>query len=186
MADIVEKVEDYVSSSKISTRVLVDKLSEFLAVERGGIKLYQAALQIVQDRDVSQKFREFLEQTKKHETILTRVIRELGGDPEHISPGAAMAEKKAKALLDTMTNSDGLNGRAAELNAIGNIVIAETKDHADWEMIGKIARRSDNEKIRNVLKPAASEVEPQEDEHLNWTKQQMARLEFEMLSESNN
>ena len=80
----------------------------------------------------------------------------------------------------------GLNGRAAGLNAIENIVIAETKDHADWEMIGKIARRSDNEKIRNVLKPVASEVEPQEEEHLSWTKEQMARLEFEMLSESEN
>lgn len=161
----------------------MDKLSEFLAVERGGIKLYQAALQIVQDRQVSEKFQEFFEQTKKHEAILTRVIRELGGDPERVSPGAAMAEKKAKALLDTMTNSDGLNGRAAELNAIENIVIAETKDHADWEMLSKIARRSDDEKIRNVLKPATSEVEPEEDEHLNWTKEQMARLEFEALSE---
>jgi hypothetical protein len=50
-------------------------------------------------------------------------------------------------------------------------------------MIGKIARRSDNEKIRNVPKPAASEVELEEDEHLNWTTEQMARLEFEMLSE---
>ena len=137
MADIVEKVEDYVTSSKISTRLLMDKLSEFLAVERGGIKLYQAALQIVQDREVSQKFREFFEQTKKHEAILTRVIRELGGDPDHVSPGAAMAEKKAMSLLETMTNSDGLNGRAAELDAIENIVIAETQDHADWEMIGR-------------------------------------------------
>jgi hypothetical protein len=28
------------------------------------------------------------------------------------------------------------------------------------------------------LKPAVAEVEPEEDEHLNWSKEQLARLEF--------
>jgi hypothetical protein len=37
--------------------------------------------------------------------------------------------------------------------------------------------------IGNSCKPAASEIDPQEDEHLNWTKEQMSLLEFEMSSE---
>lgn len=61
---------------------------------------------------------------------------------------------------------------------IENIILAETKDHADWELLGKIARQSDDERIRNALKPAVEEVEPQEDEHLNWTKKQLARLAY--------
>lgn len=181
MAELMEKVEDYVSSSTISHETLMDKLSEFLAVERGGIKLYQMALQVVRDPEVSKKFREFYEQTRKHETILLRVIGELGGNPEHMSAGAKLAEEKGKALLKTMADTDGMTSRGAEINAIENIILAETKDHADWEMLGKVARRSDNENIRKVLKPAVSEVEPEEDEHLNWTKKQMARLEFESL-----
>jgi rubrerythrin len=182
MANIIEKAEDYVGSAKISKKVLHDKLSEFLAVERGGLKLYEAALRIVTDHEVSRKFHEFHEQTRNHETILLRVIGQLGMDPNYESPGAKVAQKKAHGLLSTMTSPDGLPAKAAELNAIENIVLAETKDHADWEMLGKISRQSDDEHIREVLKPAVSEVEPQEDEHLNWTKEQMARLEFAALS----
>ena len=50
-------------------------------------------------------------------------------------------------------------------------------------MLGKIARQSNDSRLRDVLKPAVSEVEAQEDEHLNWTKEQLARLEFAALSE---
>jgi hypothetical protein len=83
----------------------------------------------------------------------------------------------------TLTSPDGLPSKAAEINAIENIVLAETKDHADWEMLAKIARQSNDSRLRDVLKPAVSEVEPQEDEHLNWTKEQLAQLEFVALSE---
>jgi hypothetical protein len=37
-------------------------------------------------------------------------------------------------------------------------------------MLGKIARQSNDSRLRDVLKPAVSEVEPEEDEHLNWAK----------------
>jgi hypothetical protein len=47
MANIIEKAEDYVSSTTISMEMLRDKLSEFLAVERGGLKLYDEAIGIV-------------------------------------------------------------------------------------------------------------------------------------------
>jgi hypothetical protein len=57
-----------------------------------------------------------------------------------------------------------------------NIVLAETKDHADWELLGHIAHRSEDSQLSNLLKPAVSEVEGQEDEHLNWTKTKMGEL----------
>ena len=35
-----------------------------------------------------------------------------------------------------------------------NIVLAETKDHADWELLGKIPRQSSDDRIRDILKSA--------------------------------
>jgi rubrerythrin len=186
MANIIEKAEDYVSSARISMEMLTDKLSEFLAVERGGLKLYEEALRIVTDSEVSKKFELFREQTRKHESILLRVMEQLGMDPDYVSPAAKVAQQKASGLLSTMTSPDGLPSKAAEINAIENIVLAETKDHADWEMLGKIARQSDDSQLRDVLKPAVSEVEPEEDEHLHWTQEQMARLEFAAISKPGN
>jgi rubrerythrin len=183
MANIIEKAEDYVSSATISIEILHDKLSEFLAVERGGLKLYDEALRIITDPQVSKKFEVFRDQTRKHESILMRVMEQFGLDASYVSPAAKVAQQKANGLLSTMTIPDGLPSKAAEINAIENIVLAETKDHADWEMLGKIARQSNDSRLRDVLKPAVSEVEPEEDEHLNWAKEQMARLEFAAISE---
>jgi rubrerythrin len=180
MSSVIEKAEDYLTSARISREELRNKLSEFLAVEKGGLKLYEQALRIVVDPDVAKKFRVFHKQTRNHEVILTRVIQALGMDPGYLSPGAKVATEKADALLKTMTN--GLSGKSAELNAIENIILAETKDHADWELLGKIARQSDDSKIRDVLKPAVSEVEPEEDDHLNWTKQELSRLEISAIA----
>jgi rubrerythrin len=178
MANIVEKAEDYISSAKIDVSVLRDQLSEFLAVERGGVMLYERALEIVVDAEVRRQFNEFLAQTRKHETILLRVISALGLDPTYMSAGAKLADKKARSLLATMTDVDGLSSRAMELNAIENIVLAETKDQADWELLGKIARQADEERIREVLRPAVAEVEPEEDDHLSCAQKELARLAF--------
>jgi hypothetical protein len=91
-----------------------------------------------------------------------------------LSPGAKLATEKADALLKTMR--DGLSAKSAEINAVENVILAETKDHADWERLGKVARQTNDSRIRDALKDAVSEVELEEDEHLNWTRDQMSRL----------
>jgi rubrerythrin len=115
-SSVVEKAEDYLTSAKISREKLYDKLSEFLAVEKGGLKLYEEALRILTDQEVAKKFRTFKERTRKHESILIRVVQELGMDPAYVSSGAKVATEKAEALLKTMTT--GFTGKPAELNAV--------------------------------------------------------------------
>jgi rubrerythrin len=182
MAEMIEKVKDYTTSANINRSLLMDKLSEFLAVEKGGVKLYEVAIQKIRNPDVLNRFREFHQQTRKHVDILTRVITALGGDPLRMSSGARAAEEKAQGLLKTMTVSDGMRPDDAEINAIENIVIAETKDHADWQLLSHLAVRSSDPELRKILKPAVDEVEPEEDQHLNWTSEQMAQLSLIALT----
>ena len=184
MSEMAEKVKDYFTSSKFKREEIMDKLSEFLTVEKGGVKLYEAALKHVKDTEVKAKFHEFHKQTIRHEEILTNIIGKLGGNPAYKSAGAKIAELKAEALLRTMNESKGLSAKEAELNAIENIVIAETKDHADWELLGHIAHRSEDSDLANLLKPAVSEVEGQEDEHLNWTNKKMGELALKGLEKN--
>jgi rubrerythrin len=181
MAELTEKVKDFFTSARINKGTLMDVLSEFLAVEMGGQKLYEKALGLVSDSEVKTKFREFHRQTIKHQKVLTDVIHNLGGNTRAQSAGAKVATEKAQALLRTM-DSNGLSKDQAELNAIENIVLAETKDHADWELIGKIARQSNDDRLREILGAAASEVEQEEDEHLNWTRKKLGELQMEALT----
>lgn len=181
MSEIGEKVKDYFTSANFKRNEVMDKLSEVLTVERGGIKLYEAALNRVHNSEVKDKFQEFHRQTVRHEQILADIIQKLGGDVSYKSAGAKASEEKANALLKTMSEVNGMSPSEAELNAIENIVIAETKDHADWELLGHIAHRSEDSQLSQLLKPAVSEVENQEDEHLNWTKKKMGELSLVSL-----
>jgi hypothetical protein len=49
------------------------------------------------------------------------------------------------------------------------VVLAETKDHANWELIGECAKAAEGE-AATALQAAYDEVEDQEDEHLYHTK----------------
>jgi rubrerythrin len=183
MAKITEKVKDFFTTAHVNMGILHDLLSEFLAVEMGGQALYERALELVSDGEVRTKFRQFLKQTVNHQKILTDVIRKLGGNPSMQSAGAKVAAAKAQGLLRTM-NRAGLSKDAAQLNAIENIVLAETKDHADWELLGKIVRQTTDSHLREVLGPAVDTVEQEEDEHLNWTRKKLGDLQMQALTKA--
>ena len=183
MAEFTEIVKDYFTNAQVSKSALMDLLSEFLAVEEGGQQLYEKALELVFDSEVKTKFREFLKQTMTHQKVLTEIINKLGGNPRAQSPTAKIASQKAEALLRTM-GDPGLSRDQNQLNAIENIVLAETKDHADWELLGKITRQTTDNRLREVLAPAAKNVEQEEDEHLNWTRKKLGELQMAALSQN--
>jgi hypothetical protein len=68
----------------------------------------------------------------------------------------------------------------AHLAAQAGVVLAETKDHADWELISKVAAKSTGAQ-QKILKAAAEEVEEQEDEHLYHSKGWCRELWLESL-----
>ena len=91
----------------------MDLFSEFLTVEKGGKLLYRAALGLVRDPDVKRQVQKFYEQTARHEEVLTVVIGQFGGNPQHTREGPRLAEKKARALPGNHEPNRRLETRAS-------------------------------------------------------------------------
>jgi rubrerythrin len=145
-------------------------LLQSLEHERGGIQVYENAIKCALNDDLREEWRQYLEQTRNHERILLRVFTELGLDAEEQSPGRAIVKQLGQALVQAMqTAKKGAKPEAAELVACECVVLAETKDHANWELITKAAEKSTG-KQKSTLQAAADEVEEQEDEHLYHSK----------------
>jgi rubrerythrin len=144
-------------------------LLQALETERGGIKIYTAAIQAAQNDDLRKEFEEYLEQTVRHEDVLTRVFEALGKDTEEMSPGRRVVALQGAALVQAielaMAEADAIG---AELVACECVVLAETKDHSNWELIGKVAEAGGEG--AQVLKEAYDAVEKDEDHHLYHTK----------------
>jgi rubrerythrin len=145
-------------------------LLQSLEHERGGIQVYENAIKCALNDDLKEEWGKYLEQTRNHERILLRVFKELGLDAEEQSPGRSIIKQLGQALVQALqTAQKAGQPEAAELVACECVVLAETKDHADWELISKVAEKSTG-KQKATLQAAADEVEDQEDEHLYHSK----------------
>jgi hypothetical protein len=102
--------------------------------------------------------------------ILGEVFEKLDLDPETESPGRAVVRHIGESLVKAMEMAleDG-EPEAAEVTAAECVVLAETKDHLDWELIGMLAGKARGE-MGQALKEAYKQVEDQEDEHLYHTQ----------------
>jgi len=145
-------------------------LLQALVHERGGALIYSTALECAVNDDLREEWETYLEQTIRHVDILTGVCLAMGLDPDEMTPGCQIVHHNGKALIVAMkmalANSDR---EAAQLVACDCVVLAETKDHANWELIGECAKQMGTEEA-SLLKEAYEEVEDEEDEHLYHTK----------------
>lgn len=154
---------------------LQELLYQALETETGGIQVYENALQNVRNDDLRKEWQEYLEQTRRHRQILLGVFESLGLDPEARTPGREVVAHLGASLVEAIrkARSDADPG-AAEIAAGECVVLAETKDHLNWELIGHVVKHGQGEAIE-VLRQAYEQVEDEEDRHVyhstGWTRE---------------
>jgi rubrerythrin len=149
---------------------LTELLLQSLEHERGGVEVYRTAVESAVNEDLHKEWSEYLEQTQRHVQILEGVCRKFEIDPEADSPGRTIVRDLGQSLVAAMKAAQAAgNPEAAQIVACECVVLAETKDHADWELLTKCAEKLSGEQ-RATLMEACEEVEDQEDEHLYHTK----------------
>jgi len=149
---------------------LRELLLQALVHERGGTLVYSTALECVVNDDLRSEWEKYLEQTIRHVDILTTACLAMGLDPDEMTPGCQIVHHNGKALVIAMKMALANGDRpAAQLVACDCVVLAETKDHANWELIGQCAKGMEGDAAA-LLKDAYEEVEDEEDEHLYHTK----------------
>ncbi|MBC7953350.1 MAG: hypothetical protein H7Z12_16205 [Rhodospirillaceae bacterium] len=149
---------------------LKELVLQSLEHERGGVLVYQTALECVVNQDLKGEWQHYKEQTEAHVTALEKVCQALGYDPAEKTPGCKVVEHMGKGLIQAMKMAQAEGGKnAAELVAGECVVFAETRDHANWELLGKCAKELSGKEAA-VLQEAYDRIEDEEDEHLYHSK----------------
>ena len=160
---------------------LHELLYQALETERGGIKIYETALTCAQNKDLKAEWEEYLEQTRTHEEELLKVFEELGLNPETVTPGREVVAHIGDSLVIAMEMAKARGSAAAAQLVAGEcVVLAETKDHLNWELIGHLTEHGQGEET-GVLRTAFEAVEQEEDHHLYHTKGFTRELWIESL-----
>jgi hypothetical protein len=145
---------------------LNELLLQSLEHEQGGVKVYETAIKCAVMPELADEWEKYLEQTRHHVQVLTQVLHELDIDPEQATPGREIVGSMGSALVAAMQMAlENGDREAAQLVAAECVVLAETKDHLDWELIGQVANNAGAD-IADVLSEAYEEIEDEEDEHL--------------------
>jgi hypothetical protein len=164
----------------ISTQ-FTELLLQSLEHERGGVKVYQAAIKCAQREDLSAEWEKYLAQTEQHVEALTDICEVFDLDPFTTTPGTQIVKALGTALVDAMQAALAAgNPDAAQIVAAECVVLAETKDHLDWELLGEAARQLAGEE-RDALLAAYEKIEDEEDEHLYHTQGWCRELWLESL-----
>lgn len=150
-------------------------LLQALETELGGIKIYTTAISCAVNDDLRKEWTEYLEETTTHRDVLLRVFDQLGLDPEATSTGREVCAHLGASLVRAMELAKaGGDPAGAQLVAGECVVLAETKDHMNWELIGHVAEHARGDYTK-VLKAAHEAVEQDEDHHLyhttGWTRE---------------
>lgn len=156
-------------------------LLQSLEHERGGVKIYKAATACALRPDLHSEWSKYLRQTEEHVETLTAIVELFGLDPFTTTPGTMIVRNNGNALLQSMeaARSAG-NPQAAQIIAAECVVLAETKDHMDWELLGEVSKHLSGDE-RAALQDAYERIEDEEDEHLYHTQGWCRELWLEAL-----
>ena len=148
---------------------LNELLYQGLETELGGVQIYQAAVSCAINDELKEEWAKYLEQTRTHVQIMQDVITKLGLDPQTETPGRKVVRHLGESLVQAieMARNEG-EPEAAQIVAAEAVVLAETKDHQNWHLIGQAATKASGE-VADVLQEAHDQVEDEEDEHLYHT-----------------
>lgn len=150
-------------------------LYQALETELGGVQIYTNAVSCAVNKDLKKEWSEYLEQTKNHVKIVETVFEKLGLDTKTMTPGRKVVKHIGESLVKAMEMAKAAgNPEAAQLVAGECVVLAETKDHLNWELIGEVAKKETGADGK-ALKEAHEQVEDEEDEHIyhttGWTRE---------------
>lgn len=156
-------------------------LYQALETELGGVEIYKTALRCATNTDLREEWKKYLEETENHVRIVKDVFAQLGLDESTETPGRSVVRHKGESLVKAMELALQSGDKvAAQLVAAECVVEAETKDHANWELIGEVAEEDKGDR-KKVLSEAYEQVEEEEDEHLYHTMGWARELWMESL-----
>lgn len=163
------------AKSALDTEQVHELLYQALETELGGIQVYENAIACAVNEDLKKEWTKYLSQTKNHREILLSVCEQLGLDPAAQTPGRQVVAHLGQSLVQAMRMAKENAGPVgAELVAGECVVLAETKDHMNWELIGQVVKNGKGDAI-DALRTAYEQVEDEEDEHLyhssGWTRE---------------
>jgi hypothetical protein len=163
-------------------QVLIDKLGERLAFERGGTRLYEAVIAkclatgdgqgVIDMGQLEQIHRD----EAQHFELVRSAIESLGADPTAQTPCADLTGVQSLGLIQAVTDP-----RTTVLQSLHTALIAELADTAGWELLIDLAQASGQTQLAEQFGAAFAQEQRHVEQVRSWV-QQLTIAEAKLLS----
>jgi hypothetical protein len=138
--------------------------------ELGCVRIYVTALSCVQSGVLKEEWEKYLAETRTHVGALEMLCNGMDIDATKETPGRRLVRHDREALVAEMKMAlDAGEPAEAESVACECVVLAETKDRADWELLSKCPEHLTG-RAAEALRSACDALDGQEDELHSHTK----------------
>jgi len=162
-------------------QMVKELLLQSLEHEQGGVKIYETALKCAQNEELKEEWQRYHQETERHVQVLHDVLSQMQLDPQEQTPGRKIVHDMGASFVAAMEAALGAGDPGmAECVAAECVVLAEEKDHSNWQLIGEVAKKMTGAEAK-ALKAAYQEVEDQEDEHYYHSKGWLRELSMQSL-----
>jgi bacterioferritin (cytochrome b1) len=160
LSGVVKSGAAMISGNRL--QVFIDKIAERMAYERGGTRLYDAALVKVAafaggTPVTLERVKQIRNQEAEHAEILRQALLSLGADPTAQTPGADLVGVQSMGLMQSVTDP-----RTSLVQTLSSLMAAELIDVASWELLSRLASSLGNDELAEHFDYALE----QENEHL--------------------
>jgi bacterioferritin (cytochrome b1) len=158
--------------AKKNVAKVIDLLSERLAFERAGVKLYDTLLTRLRASDdpalkaLLGEVKEHREEEKEHEEWLEEQIRALGGDPRAVTEHAILVQAESEGVERVIRRDQNV---AHDFHAL---LTAELADNAGWDLLVQIAEEFGDSEAKKEFKKRLHE----EEKHLLFVRKTLLEL----------
>ncbi len=154
---------------------VIDLLTERLAFERSGVKLYDRIIGVMRSspseevRDMLDQMQEHRDQEKEHEEWLEECIRSLGGNAHGETDLSRLVTEESKGIEEVVM-------RDAELPHLFHALLAaELVDNAGWDLLVEVADEAGDRDAKKEFKKRLHE----EEDHLLFVRKAVEKLSFQ-------
>ncbi len=151
---------------------VIDVLTERLAFERAGVKLYDRVIEVMRaagDENVLRMLHEMEEhrnEEKEHEEWLEAQIRALGGDAHGETDRSRLVTRESKGIEEVVLSDAQLP------HLFHALLAAELVDNAGWDLLVQIADEAGDHTAKRDFKKRLHE----EEDHLLFLRKAMEKL----------